>query len=151
MKALKDIKTRRVNFKLTEAEYTKMCTLMEVYHYQTVSRFLRDLLAGKPLVKSRKIESISDQKFLDAMNRLTAQITIIGRNYNQAVARLEGLARRTRKDGSPVINESVVAAFVGSLKTQTEKLRDEVAVCIDMVDRMTRENKNTGYSGNDKQ
>lgn len=151
MKSHKEIKTRRVNFKITETEYTKMCTLMEVYHYQTVSRFLRDLLAGKPLVKSRKIESVSDQKFLDAMNRLTAQITIIGRNYNQAVARLEGLARRTRKDGSPVINESVVAAFVGSLKTQTEKLRDEVAVCIDMVDRMTRENKNTGYSWNDKQ
>lgn len=144
---MKEPKTRRVNIKLTESEYTKMLTLMEVYHYQSISRFWRDLLEGKPLVKSRKIESVSNQKFLDAMNRLTAQITIIGRNYNQAVARLEGLARGTRKDGSPVISESVVAAFVGSLKTQTEKLRDEVAVCIDMVDRMTKENKNTGVSG----
>lgn len=147
----KEPKTRRVNIKLTESEYTKMLALMEIYHYQSISRFWRDLLDGKPLVKSRKIESVSDQKFLDAMNRLTAQITIIGRNYNQAVARLEGIAKGTRKDGSPLINESVVAAFVGSLQTQTEKLRDEVAVCIDMVDRMTKSNMNPGDSGKEQQ
>lgn len=143
MRGVKELRTRRINLKITEAEYTKMETLMRVYHYQSISRFWRDLLEGKPLVKTRRVTRLSDDKLIDAMNRLTGQITIIGRNYNQAVARMEGLSRQRRADGSPVVSDAVAAAFLGTLKSQTEKLRDEVAVCIDMVERLSRKMPDT--------
>lgn len=137
MKAPRELRLNRVNLKLTDDEHLKMRTLMESYHYQSVSRFWRDLLAGKPLVRRRDAADCPAGSLADAMNRLTAQVTVIGRRYNHLVSRLDELSRQTRPDGSPVIGDGIVSGTLGMLRTQTEKLRDEVALCIDMVGRLS--------------
>lgn len=146
----RELKTHRVNLKLNDSDYNRMCSLMEAYEYRSVSVFWRDLLNGKRLVSRRRVDRLTERNFFEAMNKMTAQIAAIGRNYNQVVSRIEAVSSMRRADGAPVISEAVVSRSMDMLQRHTEMLRDEVAVCIEMVDRYTKELEGTAVP-DDKQ
>lgn len=140
----RELKTHRVNLKLTDSDYSRMRTLMDAYGYRSVSIFWRDLLNGRRLTSRRRVDRLTERSFFEAMNRMTAQVAAVGRNYNQVVSRIEALSAMRRPDGSPVIGEAALSRSIDMLQRNTVMLRDEVAVCIEMVDRYTREMEGTG-------
>lgn len=151
MRQKRELKTHRVNLKLSDSDYARMQALMDVYGYRSVSIFWRDLLNGKRFFSRRRVEKLTQKNYFDAMNRMTAQISLIGASYNQVVSHLEALSEAGSSDSPPRRGDAAVVKGVDGLQRLTQKLRDEVAVCIEMVDRYTRDLEgNTLHEDGDK-
>ncbi len=131
---------RFVTVRLTGEEYQKLEVLKTRYNYSSTSAFLRDLLFKKRIDSKKIVVRLTDKTLRDKINSITFQIKKIGTNYNQVVTLYHTQAKMTRPDGTPWLNTRRLDSSLERLMVMTEKLRDELAVLIDVVERFTMEN-----------
>lgn len=86
----KEIRTRWVNTRLSEAEYIEMMTQFTKTSHKDLSEFFRRSITGKPVNLAYRNQSIDD--FLADMLALRRELNAIGNNINQAVHRLHSLS-----------------------------------------------------------
>ena len=124
-----------VKVRLTEDEFSRMETVMQMGDYPTVSSYLRDLITRKRLPDRRRLAVVNDGILRERMNRMVYEMNKIGVNYNQVVSTYQRQSRQTRPDGTPYINTRLLDEKMTALMRSTEGLRDEFAVLLDIVKR----------------
>ena len=124
-----------VKVRLTEDEFSRMETVMQMGDYPTVSSYLRDLITRKRLPDRRRLAVVDDGILRERMNRMVYEMNKIGVNYNQVVSTYQRQSRQTRPDGTPYINTRLLDEKMTALMRSTEGLRDEFAVLLDIVKR----------------
>ncbi len=78
-----DCRTRRLNIRLTELEYIDFRHRMEDAGYKSVSRYIRKKLFSTRVMPVRR--AVQEEKVLESMRLLVAEVKKIGVNYNQVV------------------------------------------------------------------
>ena len=124
-----------VKVRLTEDEFSRMETIMQMGDYPTVSSYLRDLITRKRLPDRRRLAVVDEGILRERMNRMVYEMNKIGVNYNQVVSTYQRQSRQTRPDGTPYINTRLLDEKMTALMRSTEGLRDEFAVLLDIVKR----------------
>ena len=124
-----------VKVRLTEDEFSRMETVMQMGDYPTVSSYLRDLITRKRLPDRRRLAVVDEGILRERMNRMVYEMNKIGVNYNQVVSTYQRQSRQTRPDGTPYINTRLLDEKMTALMKSTEGLRDEFAVLLDIVKR----------------
>ena len=124
-----------VKVRLTEDEFSRMETVMQMGDYPTVSSYLRDLITRKRLPDRRRLAVVDEGILRERMNRMVYEMNKIGVNYNQVVSTYQRQSRQTRPDGTPFINTRLLDEKMTALMKSTEGLRDEFAVLLDIVKR----------------
>ena len=124
-----------VKVRLTEDEFSRMETVMQMGDYPTVSSYLRDLITRKRLPDRRRLAVVDEGILRERMNRMVYEMNKIGVNYNQVVSTYQRQSRQTRPDGTPYINARLLDEKMTALMRSTEGLRDEFAVLLDIVKR----------------
>jgi len=124
-----------VKVRLTEDEFSRMETVMQMGDYPTVSSYLRDLITRKRLPDRRRLAVVDEGILRERMNRMVYEMNKIGVNYNQVVSTYQRQSRQTRPDGTPYINTRLLDEKMTALMRSTEGLRDEFAVLLDIVKR----------------
>jgi hypothetical protein len=78
--------TRKVSVRLTQVEFKSLDASFRRTTKRKMSEYLRYVLLEKPLVFYTRDKSVDD--FLAELSRLRAELGAIGKNFNQAVRKL---------------------------------------------------------------
>ena len=124
-----------VCIRYTEREFIHITSEMEACGYLSMSRYLRDRTMGRH-ISPMKTVYLHDNELRTQINALSAGISRIGVNYNQATKRFQSLCEMKRPDGSPVINARAADVYLRDLRQLTLSLTDQMKRIIETVDRM---------------
>lgn len=132
---MKTEKNNRIHFhglRLTEEEEILLRSRMESASYKSVSRYMRDAALGRDIIVPRKIR-MTDRGLRDQLNAVNTQLQRIGVNYNQVVATVNALAKRTDAKGNPVMNSASLELKLDRLYKITLKIPTLMQTAIDVV------------------
>ncbi|MBQ7772445.1 MAG: hypothetical protein IJ383_00010 [Bacteroidales bacterium] len=76
-------RNRRLNIRLTELEYVDFMQRMDSAGYKSVSRYVRKKLFSTRVMPVRR--AVQEEKLMESMRLLVAEVKKIGVNYNQVV------------------------------------------------------------------
>lgn len=137
----------KISFRLTDKEMIQLKAQMANLDYLSVSRFTRDKLLDRQLEIRRNI-TLTDRNLRNQINIISASIAKVGVDYNQATKLFNTLNKRTRSDGSPVINARAANYYLKMLYNLTKELKQSVDTLIDMVDHLNYDNIPHGEGDN---
>ena len=110
--------------------------------YIAISKFIRDRALNKQ-IKVRKNIILTDRNLRNMINDISTRIAKIGVDYNQATKQLNALSKKTRSDGSPVINARAANYYLAKVATMTKELKEQMDLVINIVDRLEKETNET--------
>lgn len=128
----KDNRTKRITIRFTEKEYVAFRNQMKKDGYLSQAHYVRDRVLNKRIV-IRKDVKMTDRRLRNQINDLTAVISRIGVDYNQATKKFNTLATQTRADGSPVINARAANYYLNNLYNLTKELIVAVNKVVNIV------------------
>lgn len=79
-------KTRRINLRLTEAEYTELSSRVRNSTSRRLSIYLRNIIFDKPITVFTRDQSLDE--FMEEMIRLRSELIAQGNNFNQVVRKI---------------------------------------------------------------
>ena len=82
---------RKISFRVTAKEYERLETDFKKTIYRKFSEYLRQVLLKKEITINHRNASMDE--FLEELSELQYQLRFIGINYNQAVKKLNTVAR----------------------------------------------------------
>lgn len=129
---------RFVGLRFTEDEFEKIRTQMAKADYLSISKFIRDRALNKQ-IKVRKNIVLTDRNLRNMINDISARIAKIGVDYNQATKQMNSLSKKTRSDGSPVINSRAANFYLTKVATMTIELKEQMNLLISIVERLEKE------------
>ena len=132
---------RFVGLRFTEAEFEQIEAQMRKSDYIAISKFIRDRALNKQ-IKVRKNIILTDRNLRNMINDITTRIAKIGVDYNQATKQLNALSKKTRADGSPVINARAANYYLAKVATMTKELKEQNILNKGEVLTSTEFNKN---------
>ena len=94
-------------------------------------------------IKVRKNIILTDRNLRNMINDISTRIAKIGVDYNQATKQLNALSKKTRADGSPVINARAANYYLAKVATMTKELKEQMDLVINIVDRLEKETNDT--------
>ena len=106
---------------------------MDVIEGWKISKFIRDRALNKQ-IKVRKNIILTDRNLRNMINDISTRIAKIGVDYNQATKQLNALSKKTRADGSPVINARAANYYLAKVATMTKELKQTMDQIIEMVE-----------------
>ena len=133
---------RFVGLRFTEAEFQQIEAQMRKADYIAISKFIRDRALNKQ-IKVRKNIILTDRNLRNMINDISTRIAKIGVDYNQATKQLNTLSKKTRSDGSPVINARAANYYLTKVATMTRELKEQMDLVISIVDRLEKETNET--------
>ena len=133
---------RFVGLRFTEGEFEQIESQMKKADYISISKFIRDRALNKQ-IKVRKNIILTDRNLRNMINDITTRIAKIGVDYNQATKQLNALSKKTRADGSPVINARAANYYLAKVATMTKELKEQMDLVINIVDRLEKETNET--------
>lgn len=139
----KDTRTHQIKARLTEKEYIQFREHMAKLDYLSESNYIRDRVLHKQL-EVRKNITLTDRNLRNQINALTAAVSKIGVDYNQATKRFNSLAKQTRPDGSPVINARAANYYLSQLHLLTRQVIAELHTVVEIVSRLDYDNRPHG-------
>lgn len=83
------LRTHRVNFRLTEEEYKKVVALIAKTTHRTISIYARKLLLGQPVTMVYR--DASKDKAIEELSALRRELGAIANNFNQLVKKIHKL------------------------------------------------------------
>lgn len=131
-------RSKFIALRLTETEYGQLRTQMENEGYRSISRYVRERLLVKRTV-IRKDVVLTDRALRNQINNLSMSIAKIGANYNQVTKIFNGLGKKTRGDGSPVINARSADFYLKQLSGLTLDLKRQMEHVIETVSAIERD------------
>ena len=131
---------RFVGLRFTEAEIEQREAQMRKSDYIAISKFIRAL---NKQIKVRKNIILTDRNLRNMINDISTRIAKIGVDYNQATKQLNALSKKTRADGSPVINARAANYYLAKVATMTKELKEQMDLVINIVDRLEKETNET--------
>lgn len=131
-------RNRYKTVRFSDEELMKVQVLMEKNGYKSFSSFVRDLLFKKRIVSKREVVNVTDTIIRDKLNEMIYQVGKIGSNYNQHVATFQRIVKSLASSGNVSGGIRVAEEKTERLMHLTEKLRDEVAVMIDIFDKSSK-------------
>lgn len=142
----KDNRTRKIQARLTEKEYIQLREQMARMDYTSESRYIRDRVLNRQIVVQKNI-TLTDRNLRNQINALSAAVSRIGVDYNQATKRFNSLAKQTRPDGSPVINARAANYYLSQLHLLTRQVIAELHSVVEIVSRLDYDNRPHGEAG----
>ena len=133
---------RFVGLRFTEGEFEQIESQMKKADYISISKFIRDRALNKQ-IKVRKNIILTDRNLRNMINDISTRIAKIGVDYNQATKQLNALSKKTRADGSPVINARAANYYLAKVATMTKELKEQMDLVINIVDRLAKETNET--------
>lgn len=133
---------RKVTVRFTQEEFDQVEFQMAKADYLSISKYLRDRTLNKQ-IKVRKNIILTDRNLRNMINDISTRIAKIGVDYNQATKQLNSLSKKTRSDGSPVINARAANYYLTKVATMTKELKEQMDLVINIVDRLEKETKDT--------
>lgn len=128
---------RRITVRFTDKEYIQLRQQMENVDCLSAAKYLRARALNQTIQIRRDIR-YSDRELRNQINRFSATVARIGVDYNQATKLLHTLSRKTRPDGSPVINARAVNYYLSKIYTMTKALCSSVDKLIDYIEQHDR-------------
>lgn len=123
---------KKVTVRFTEKEYEQLKTQMKNSDYISMSRFLRDKVLNKRVKIKRDIE-YTDRDFRNQINSLSSVVAKIGVDYNQATKKFNTLCKKTKPDGTPVINARAANYYLKQIAQMTAELKETMDKIIELV------------------
>ena len=125
----------QISVRFTEKEYIQLKAQMVNVDYLSAARYIRAKVLDRQ-IEIRKNVVLTDRELRNQINNLTAKLERIGVDYNQATRTFHSLNKKTRPDGSPVINARAANYYLRKLYSLTQDVKEEVDKLVDMVDRL---------------
>jgi len=132
-------KCRKVTARFTEKEYVQLKAKMANLDYLSLSKYIRVKALDKQIQVNKNVV-LTDRNLRNQINNLTATIARIGVDYNQATKKFHILSKKTRPDGSPVINVRSANYYLISLQKMTRALNKNMDTLIEIVSRLDYDN-----------
>ncbi len=133
---------RKVTIRFTKDEFAQVESQMAKADYLAMSKYIRDRTLNKQ-IKVRKNIILTDRNLRNMINDISTRIAKIGVDYNQATKQLNALSKKTRADGSPVINARAANYYLAKVATMTKELKEQMDLVINIVDRLEKETNET--------
>lgn len=131
-------RNRFVGLRFTEKEFEEIEAQMRKTDCLSISKFIRARALNKH-IKVRRNIILTDRNLRNMINDISARISKIGVDYNQATKQLNSLSKKTRPDGSPVINSRAANYYLTKVATMTRELKEQMNLVINIVDRLEKE------------
>lgn len=128
-----------VGLRFTEKEYVQLKAKMANLDYLSLSKYIRVKALDKQIQVNKNVV-LTDRNLRNQINNLTATIARIGVDYNQATKKFHILSKKTRPDGSPVINVRSANYYLISLQKMTRALNKKMDTLIEIVSRLDYDN-----------
>jgi len=129
----------RYTIRLTEQEDVDLHLKMANLDYLSVAKYFRDKALDRQIQVHKNIV-LTDRNLRNQINNVSATISKIGVDYNQATKKFNTLAKMTRPDGSPVINVRAANYYLTSLQKMTRALKKSMDTLIEIVSRLDYDN-----------
>ena len=113
-----------IGFRLTDDEYIRLKSLMNMMGYRCVSLFIRDQLL-KTRVQRRNLRR-TEANLSRQLEQLTTEVKRIGVNYNQVVKALNTLAKLRDSRGNAVVTSTAINGNLTDMKLLMESLLTKV-------------------------
>ena len=113
-----------IGFRLTDDEYIRLKSLMNMMGYRCVSLFIRDQLL-KTRVQRRNLRR-TEANLSRQLEQLTTEVKRIGVNYNQVVKALNTLAKLRDSRGNAVVTSTAINGNLTDMKLLMESLLTRV-------------------------
>lgn len=136
---MRENKTVKITFRMTEGEVAKMEALMVLEGFRSRSKYLRKVAAG-PRVFRRNLRR-TDANLSKQIELLRAEIKRIGVNYNQVVKAVNTLSLLRDKRGNAVITAHTIDGNLTDLKNMMISVLDKV----DAIGAEVSDNPNSNY------
>ena len=120
MKEIKKIRSRWINIRVNEDEYSKIENWYKKTTCQSISEYARNLLLNHPVII--KYRNQTADEFLSEMICIKNELSAIGNNYNQAVHRLHILDRIEEIKSWLHIHEPTHQSFM----RKTEEIKSKI-------------------------
>lgn len=121
---MRENKTVKITFRMTEGEVAKMEALMALEGFRSRSKYLRKVAAG-PRVVRRNLRR-TDANLSKQIELLRADIKRIGVNYNQVVKAVNTLSLLRDKRGNAVVTAQTLDGNLTDLKTMMLSVLEKV-------------------------
>ena len=121
---MKENKTVKVSFRMTEEDVAKMDALMALQGFRSRSKYLRKVAIG-PRVFRRNLRR-TDANLSKQIEILRAEIKRIGVNYNQVVRAVNSMAKLRDKQGNAVITSHTIEGKLTDLRQMMISVLDKV-------------------------
>jgi len=121
---VKENKTVKITFRMTEGEVAKMEALMTLEGFRSRSKYLRKVAAG-PRVFRRNLRR-TDANLTKQIEILRSEIKRIGVNYNQVVRAVNTLAGLRDKQGNAVVSSHIIDGNLTDLKNMMLSVLEKV-------------------------
>lgn len=105
--------TRKVSVRLTQVEYKSLDASFRRTTKRKMSEYLRYVLLEKPVVFYTRDKSVDD--FLAELSRLRAELGAIGKNFNQAVRKLNCMDKDPEFKTWAFLNEQSKVIIFGKM------------------------------------
>ena len=113
-----------IGFRLTDDEYIRLKSLMNMMGYRCVSLCIRDQLL-KTRVQRRNLRR-TEANLSRQLEQLTTEVKRIGVNYNQVVKALNTLAKLRDSRGNAVVTSTAINGNLTDMKLLMESLLTRV-------------------------
>ena len=121
---MRENKTVKITFRMTEGEMAKMEALMALEGFRSRSKYLRKVAAG-PRVVRRNLRR-TDANLSKQIELLRVDIKRIGVNYNQVVKAVNTLSLLRDKRGNAVVTAQTLDGNLTDLKTMMLSVLEKV-------------------------
>jgi len=132
-------RSRFVGLRFTEKEFVQLQAQMANADYLSLSKYLRDKALDRQIQINKNVV-LTDRNLRNQINNITATISKIGVDYNQATKKFHTLSKMKRPDGSPVINVRAANFYLISLQKMTRDLNKAMDQVIEIVSRLDYDN-----------
>ena len=120
-----------IGFRLTDDEYIRLKSLMNMMGYRCVSLFIRDQLL-KTRVQRRNLRR-TEANLSRQLEQLTTEVKRIGVNYNQRVKALNTLARLRDKNGRVIVNAGDIDHDMMQMKRMMDGMVQKVNLIYEQI------------------
>ena len=134
---MRENKTVKITFRMTEGEVAKMEAFMALEGFRSRSKYLRKVAAG-PRVVRRNLRR-TDANLSKQIELLRADIKRIGVNYNQVVKAVNTLSLLRDKRGNAVVTAQTLDGNLTDLKNMMLSVLEKV----DAISAEVSDNPNT--------
>src|ERR1700733_11260163 len=114
----KELRSRRIIVRITPDEYAGLQEKFKTTTHRVFSDYIRDLIHQRPVTTRYRSQSLDE--FIPVALALKNELQTIGRNFNQAVRRLNNLA----PGGDPKDSLEYFAAEEFALQQKTEEINN---------------------------
>ena len=111
---MKENKTVRISFRMTEEDVAQLDALMALQGFRSRSKYLRNVAIG-PRVSRRNLRR-TDANLSKQIEILRAEIKRIGVNYNQVVRAVNSMAKLRDRQGNAIITSHTIEGKLTDLR-----------------------------------